>query len=79
MSSVVPSAHQLFDPAGPPMTAKEEVLAFLRNMPDDLTFDEIMYELFMLEKLKESERAIMEGRFFTHEEIQERFRQWLTP
>jgi len=61
------------------ITAKEEVMEFIRDLPDNLTFDEIMYELFVLEKLKASEQSIQEGRFSTHEEIKERFKQWLTP
>jgi predicted transcriptional regulator len=61
------------------MTAKEEVATFLRNMPDDLTFDEVMYELFVLEKLKVSMQASENGEVSTHDEVKERFKQWLTP
>jgi len=70
----------LVEPLGhPPMTAKEEVTAFLRNMPEDVTFDEIMYEFFMLEKLKISEEAARNGEVRTHEEVKERFKDWLLP
>jgi hypothetical protein len=61
------------------MTAKEEVAAFLREMPDDITFDEIMYEFFMLEKLKISEEASRNGEVRTHEEVKEHCKKWLLP
>jgi hypothetical protein len=61
------------------MTAKEEVTTFLRNMPDDITFDEIRYEFFVLEKLKISEEASRNGQVCTHEEVKEHFKKWLLP
>jgi len=60
-------------------TAKEEVMEFIRDLPDNFTFDEIMQELYVLERLKTSEQDIQEGRFFTDEQFKERFKQWLTP
>jgi len=61
------------------MTAKEEVAAFLREMPDDITFDEIMYEFFVVENLKISEEAVRNGEVRTHEEVKEHFKKWLLP
>lgn len=54
-------------------------MAFLRELPDDLSFDEIMYELFCLERLKISEEASRNGEVLTHDEIKERFKDWLRP
>ncbi len=39
------------------VSAKEEVMTFLRNMPDDITLDEIMYGFFMLEKTQDLGRG----------------------
>jgi hypothetical protein len=59
-------------------TAKEEVMEFIRDLPDNLTFDEVMYELFVLKKLKISIQASENGEVSTHEEVKERFKRWLT-
>jgi predicted transcriptional regulator len=60
------------------VTAKEEVMEFIRDLPDNLTFDEIMYEIFVLKKLKISMQASENGEVSTHEEVKERFKRWLT-
>lgn len=61
------------------VSAKEEVMNYLRNMRDDISFDEIMYEFFFLEKLKILKEASRNGEVLTHEEIEERLKEWLLP
>ncbi len=43
----------------------------LNHLPDNATYEDILYEIEFLERLDRSEQDIREGRFFTHEEIKE--------
>jgi len=61
------------------VTAKEEVLEMLRHLPDNVTFEEILYHIEMLEGLRLSEQDSREGRVITNAEFKERMKEWLTP
>lgn len=60
------------------LSPKEQVLAWLADMPDDASFEEIQYDIYMLEGLNISERDIREGRVRTQAEMEEWVKQWLT-
>lgn len=60
------------------LSPKEQVLAMLADMPDDAGFEEIQYDIYLLEGLNIAERDIREGRVHTQAEIEERMKQWLT-
>lgn len=81
MSEQAPNREAAMSPTAPAetRTAKEEVMELLREMPDNSTLEEIMYELYVWEKLKISEQDSREGRVYTHEEMKEQLKQWLTP
>ncbi len=55
------------------------MIDLISQLPDDATYEDILDEIEVLERLDRSEQDIREGRFFTHEEIKERFKQWLSP
>lgn len=81
MSEQAPNHEAAMPPTAPAetKTAKEEVMELLREMPDDVTLEEILDDLLVLERLKLSDQSIREGRFFTQEQVEERLKQWLTP
>ena len=59
-------------------TAKQEVETMLQQLPEDSTFEDIHYHLYVLEKIKRGEeRAETEGTF-TQEEAEVRFSRWTT-
>lgn len=58
---------------------REQVIAMLRRLPDDLTLEQIQYHVFVLQKAKRTREAIANGQVFTHEEAKERLKQWLIP
>ena len=60
-------------------TIKTEVAELVRRLPDDASFEDIQYHLYVLEALKEADEDVAAGRVFTHEEVKERLKQWLTP
>lgn len=51
----------------------------LRRLPANVALEEIAYEVFVLEKHHLAEQAIREGRISSEAEVEERFRQGLTP
>jgi hypothetical protein len=58
-------------------TAKAEVKSLLDHLPDDASFEDIQYHLYVLDKVKRGvSRADSEGTM-THEEVRERLGKWL--
>ncbi len=55
---------------------KQEALESLRNLPDDADIDEIMYRLYVVEKLRKSREAIGQGQVIEHEELRSKIEQW---
>ena len=59
-------------------TAKAEVQAMLKSLPDETSLEDIQYHLYVLEKIKRgTERAETEG-VLTHEQAKQRLGKWLT-
>lgn len=60
-----------------PITAKTEAKKIIKNLPDDSTFDDIQYHLFVAEKLSRAREQIKEGKVHTQEEVEKRLEKWL--
>ncbi len=58
-------------------TAKEEVKKMLDRMPDDATFEDIQYHIYVREKIERGLRDIEEGHLLSQEEIEQRMSKWL--
>lgn len=59
-------------------TAKEEVIEMLRRLPDDLTYQDILYHVYVLEQVKEGLESVRTGPHYTQEEMEARSKEWLT-
>jgi hypothetical protein len=58
---------------------KDEVTSLLRKLPDDASYEDIQYHLYVLEKVRRGlERADSEGAL-SHEEAKARLGKWLSP
>lgn len=56
---------------------KDEVATLLKNLPDDASYEDIQYHLYVLEKVKRGlERAQTEGTV-PHETAKARLGKWL--
>lgn len=53
-------------------TAKEAVKHIIEHLPDQVGWDEIMYELYVKQKIEAGLKATEEGRTIAHEEIKQR-------
>lgn len=58
-------------------TAKEEVRKMLDQLPDDASFEDIQYHIYVREKIEHGLKDIQEGRVLSQEEIEERLSKWL--
>lgn len=58
---------------------KDEVTALLKKLPDDASFEDIQYHLYVLEKVKRGlDRAPIEGTV-SHGDAKARLSKWLAP
>ena len=58
-------------------TAKEEVRRMLDQIPDDATFEDIQYHIYVREKIERGLKDIQEGRLLSQEEVEQRMARWL--
>jgi predicted transcriptional regulator len=58
-------------------TAKEEVRKILELIPDDSSFEDILYHIYVREKIERGLKEIEEGRMLDQEEIERRMGKWL--
>lgn len=57
-------------------TAKDEVRTLLDSLPDDCSFEDIQYHLYVVEKVRRGERRAETEGTMTQEEAREYFREW---
>jgi len=55
---------------------KEEALELMRQLPDEVDIEELIYRLYLREKLAAAESDIAAGGTLSAEEVRERARQW---
>ena len=51
---------------------KEEAIKAISRLSDDATIDDIMYELYVKQKIEAGLQAVAEGRTVPHEEVKQR-------
>lgn len=49
--------------------AKQEALNIIDRMPEDSDMDEIMYRLYVLDKIRKGQEAVEQGKTITNEEL----------
>ncbi len=56
---------------------KNDVLELLQEMPDDIDADELMYRLYLKQKLESAEAAAAAGDIIPHDEVVRQSDAWL--
>lgn len=56
---------------------KEDVIAMIQQMPDNVSIVDIMAELYFRQKVNEGLSQLDEGKGISHEEVKDRIRKWL--
>ena len=54
-------------------TAKEEAIKTISRLPEEVSWDEIMYKIYVKRKIDEGLKAADGGRTVSHEEVKELF------
>lgn len=55
---------------------KKEAIETITKLPDDVDMDEIMYRLYVLDKIRKGQDAVSQGRTISHEELKREIDQW---
>lgn len=58
-------------------TAKEEVKKLIDRLPNDASFEDIQYHIYVREKIEKGLNDAREGRVISQEEIEKRMSRWL--
>ena len=58
------------------MTIKEEVLNAISSLPDDMTIEQAMYRLYVLERIHRAEEDFLQARVISHEELVKEAESW---
>ena len=54
-------------------TTKEEAMQLISKLPEEVTWEDIMYRLYVKRKIEEGIKAAEQGRVVSHEEVKQLF------
>jgi hypothetical protein len=58
-------------------SAREQVRQMLDGIPDDVSFEDIQYHIYVLEKVERGLKAAEEGHLLSQEEVDQEISLWL--
>lgn len=58
------------------LAAKQEALKAIDQLPDDADMDEIMYRLYVLDKIRKGQEAAEQGKTVTSEQLKREIEAW---
>ncbi len=59
------------------VSAKREAEKVIKNLPDNSSFEDIQYHLYIAGKLSKAREQIKEGKVNTQEEVKKRLDKWI--
>ena len=59
------------------MTAKDRIVEIMQVLPDDVTFEDALYEIYATFKIERGLEQADKGQGIPHEEAKQRFAEWL--
>jgi len=59
--------------------AKKEVMRILEGLPEDASFDDIQYHIYVRQKIDHGLEDVEAGRTLSEEEFDRRMAKWLEP
>lgn len=54
------------------MIAKKQIRDVIERMPDEIDIEELMYELYVIDKIEAGRKDIREGKVLSHEDAKNR-------
>jgi len=58
-------------------SAKEAVRNVLQQIPDDASFEDIQYHIYVCDKIERGLAEVQEARLLNQEEVERRMQKWL--
>jgi predicted transcriptional regulator len=58
-------------------SAKDEVRRILEQIPDNASFEDIQYHIYVREKIDRGLEDVEQGRVISQEEVERRIRKWI--
>lgn len=55
---------------------KQEVMNAIAKMPETADIDDIMYRLYVIDKVRKGKEAIQQGKVISVEELKEEIKSW---
>lgn len=55
---------------------KQDALESFQRLPDDVDVDEMMYQLYVIDKLHKSREAIKQGDVISHDDLKQEMKLW---
>lgn len=55
---------------------KQQVLEMVKGLPDQIEVEELMYRLYLRQKLEAAEEDVRQGRLLSHEDVVKEISQW---
>ena len=60
------------------MTAKDRIVEIMQDLPDDITYEDALYEIYVAFKIERGLEQADRGEGILHEEAKQRFAEWLS-
>lgn len=57
-------------------TVKSDVESILKKLPDDCTYEDVQYHLYVIEKVKHSQKSVSEKGTITQSDVEKRLSKW---
>ena len=58
-------------------SVKQQVLEAVQQLPDDCTFEDVQYRLYVIETIRKRSELADRGEFATDQELKERLGKWI--
>ncbi len=58
-------------------TEKECIIEMIKNLPDDVSMEDIIEAIYVRQKIEKGLKDSEEGNLYTHEEARELLKKWL--
>ncbi len=58
------------------MSAKDEVIKMIEELPNNVTLEDIIKELSVKAKIEKGLDQLNNGKYYSHEEVKEKFSEW---
>jgi len=58
-------------------SAKDIAIELIKKMPDSISFQDLIYKLYVSHSIEEGLNDIKSGKVISHDEVMDRFKKWI--